>query len=160
LKGAPILFASWLALVALGQACSSNETGGSSNSTSTSSSAGSGGSGGGEATPPGSCAQPGDKGNANGVGEYCTPNGGQCANFPKAPLCLADLGQDQWMCTRIGCKSGADCGDGAGCVIEKQGSACIPCSCAPDGLGCPDAGGGGGAGGAGGGSADAGTDGG
>ncbi|MSP24455.1 MAG: hypothetical protein EXR75_04690 [Myxococcales bacterium] len=102
-----------------------------------------GGGGGGPVVPAESCVQAGEKGNNNGVGEFCTPGGGECADFPKAALCLADVGQSQWMCTRIGCDATTDCGAGAGCHIEPgQGSACLPCKCDPSAIGCNGGGGG------------------
>ena len=119
------------ALLLLGVACSSNG-GGATNGD------GAGGSGGADPTPEASCVRPGDKGNDVGVGEYCSPFGRQCLAFPGAPLCLADVGQDQWMCTRISCDATTDCGEGAGCLIEKDGSACVPCRCDPRGIGCTD----------------------
>jgi hypothetical protein len=82
------------------------------------------------------CVMPGDKGNANGVGAYCTPGGGECANFPLAGLCLADVGQDEWFCTRIGCMMDSDCGMDATCYKDTGGSACVPNKC----LSSPDAG--------------------
>jgi len=87
--------------------------------------------------PAGACIQPGEQGNANGVGEYCTPGGGQCQDNPLAPLCLADVGQDQWFCTRIGCDEMTDCGPDAGClIVSGEGSACLPCKCEPSAFGC------------------------
>jgi hypothetical protein len=88
-----------------------------------------GGGAGGDATPPGSCVQPGDKGNDKGVGTYCSPHGGQCADFPEAGLCLADVGQDQWFCTRLGCTTNADCGMDATCYHDSGGDACVPDRC-------------------------------
>jgi hypothetical protein len=88
-------------------------------------------------TPAESCVQRGDHGNNVGVGEYCTPSGSECAGFDLAPLCLAAVGQDQWFCTRIGCDATTNCGEGAGCLIETQGSACVPCRCDSRGIGCP-----------------------
>lgn len=105
-----------------------------------------GGGGGGGGPPDESCIRPGDVGNALGVGEYCEPFGGQCADNSDAQLCLADVGQDQWMCTRISCEE-ADCGEGAGCLITEDGSACVPCKCDDTGVGCPGAAGGAGPGG-------------
>jgi hypothetical protein len=70
-----------------------------------------------------------DTGNANGVGHYCTPGGGECSGFSLAGLCLADVGQDEWFCTRIGCSMDSECGDDAVCHIESAGSACIPSKC-------------------------------
>ena len=81
--------------------------------------------------PAASCAQAGDKGNDHGVGTFCTPSGGECGNFPKASFCLADAGQDQWMCSQIGCSVDADCGTAAHCHKETAGSACIPDKCEP-----------------------------
>lgn len=114
---------------------------------------GSGGSGGGTTTQTGSgttksssstggppaesCIMPGDMGNELGVGEYCSPLGGQCADNAAAQLCLADVMQDQWMCTRIGCDEMTDCGAGAGClIVPGEGSACVPCKCDSAGIGC------------------------
>ena len=65
-------------------------------------------------TPAESCVRPGDVGNDHGVGQYCTPAGSECLGFDLAPLCLAQVGQDQWFCTRIGCDANTDCGQGAG----------------------------------------------
>src|SRR5262245_16654800 len=56
------------------------------------------------------CVMTTDTGNENGVGHYCTPGGGECQQFPLAGLCLADIGQDEWFCTRIGCQMDSDCG--------------------------------------------------
>ncbi|MFO0554854.1 MAG: hypothetical protein U0271_41135 [Polyangiaceae bacterium] len=108
-------------------------------------SGGNGGSAGGDpVTPVTSCVQPGDVGNDIGVGTYCTPGGGECADQADAIICLADLGQDQWFCTKLSCQMDAECGTAASCYIDPQGSACIPDHCSGTG----GAGGGGGAGGA------------
>jgi len=112
-----------LAIVALVAACS--DSGGSSDPVDA------------DPTPAASCVRPGDVGNNNGVGQYCTPAGTECAGFDRAPLCLAAVGQDQWFCTRIGCDATTDCGEGAGCLIDPQGSACVPCRCDASGIGCP-----------------------
>jgi hypothetical protein len=136
-------------------ACSSDETGdaaaGTGGAATTSSATGSAG-GGGDPTPAASCKRPGDEGNDKGVGEYCTPGGGECSGFAEAGLCLADVGQDQWFCTRIGCDETTDCGEGAGCHVEEgAGSACVPCACDDTPVACGGGGGaGGGSGGAGG----------
>jgi hypothetical protein len=79
--------------------------------------------------PGDSCVRPGDMGNDKGVGTYCSPLGHECDGFAGAPSCLADLGQTQWMCTRIGCTMDSQCGSGATCLIEKDGSACVPNRC-------------------------------
>jgi hypothetical protein len=83
-----------------------------------------------------SCIQPGDPGNAQGVGHYCTQGGGECAQFPKANICLADLGQSETFCTKIGCQTQDDCGDNAGCHIDPMGSACVLCKCDDTAVGC------------------------
>lgn len=102
--------------------------------TSADGSTGSGSSGGGP--PAASCTQPGAVGNELGVGEYCTPLGKQCQDNESAQLCLADVGQDEWMCTRIGCTEAADCGADAGCLVTDDGAACVPCACDDAGIGC------------------------
>lgn len=141
----------WLSAAAAlaAQACSSDETSTSTTTTTSSTSAAS--STGGAQVPDESCVKPGDKGNSQGVGEPCTPGGGECAQFDKASACLADLGQDQWFCTRILCKAGEDCGEDAVCQVEPQGSACVPSRCLDEGEGGAGGGGGNGSGGGGGG---------
>ena len=97
--------------------------------------AGTGGTGASDASSGGSgtqgCVQPGDHGNEFGIGEYCTPNGQECAQFPQAPLCLADAApsDDQWFCTRIMCSDDTVCGTDAHCLITDRGSACVPNRC-------------------------------
>jgi hypothetical protein len=86
--------------------------------------------------PDASCVRPGDQGNDKGVGAPCTPFGKECQGFAGAPVCLADLGQDQWMCSRISCDRDEDCGEGATCYSEGRGSGCVPNRC----LGPRDAG--------------------
>src|SRR4051812_15436763 len=119
------IFAAVLALGFAAVACSSSgsssSTGsGGAGSTATSSTVASTGTG--PMTPPNSCTKPGDKGNDIGVGEYCTPNGGECGKFPKAGLCLADVQQDQWFCTKVGCKTDMDCGMAAHCHMDPAGA--------------------------------------
>jgi hypothetical protein len=99
------------------------------------------------------CVMPTDKGNSNGVGAYCTPGGMECSKFPLAAACLADLGQSEWFCTRIGCSMNSDCGDGATCYMQTGGSACVPDKCLQGGTGGAGTGGSG----TGGGPADAGA---
>lgn len=84
---------------------------------------------GGPKVPDSSCVRPGDKGNDKGIGAPCTPLGKECDAYPGAPVCLADVGQDQWMCTRIGCTSDEQCGSGATCYKDPGGSACVPNRC-------------------------------
>ena len=129
-------------------ACSSDDGGGSGGAGTSTTTSSTGTGAGGDPTPEESCTHPGDEGNDKGVGEYCTPAGKECSGFAEAPLCLATVGQDQWFCTRIGCSETTDCGEGAGCLVTGDGSACVPCRCDDTGIGC--AGSAGGAGGAGG----------
>lgn len=80
--------------------------------------------------PAASCVRPGDKGNDKGVGEFCTPLGKECSKFTGgATVCLADVGQDQWMCSRISCSTDADCGMNATCFKDPKGSGCVPNRC-------------------------------
>lgn len=121
-----------LAAAACGSSSTSNgttTTSGTGGSTSSSTDTGTGGAGGGVMAPAASCIQAGEKGNDTGVGTFCTPGGGECSGFPKAGLCLADVGQDQWFCTRIGCKTDADCGMAAHCHLDPSGAACVPDKC-------------------------------
>ncbi|MEP7125199.1 MAG: hypothetical protein ABJE95_29990 [Byssovorax sp.] len=125
------LLAAALSLTFAAVACSSSTTttGTGSGGGATSSASGTGGGGGGPTEPATSCKHPGDKGNENGVGTFCTPGGGECASFPKAGLCLADVGQDQWWCSRIGCKTDMDCGSAAHCHVDPGGTGCVPDAC-------------------------------
>jgi hypothetical protein len=131
-----VLFAAALALTFTAVACgSSSSTDSTSTTSSTSGGGGAGGNGSGGAggsgpkAPAASCTQAGDKGNENGIGTFCTPGGGECGMFPKAGLCLADVGQDQWFCTRIGCKTDDDCGSAAHCHLDNAGAGCVPDKC-------------------------------
>jgi hypothetical protein len=134
------VLASLFAVAALvNAACGSGGTGGttgsggatsSSTSDASTTSATSTGAGGGA-----SCVKAGDMGNAQGVGAFCTPGGMECAKFPLAGLCLADVGQTPPMCTRISCKSDADCGDAAHCHCQDGQSGCVPDKCEPASMG-------------------------
>jgi hypothetical protein len=81
------------------------------------------------------CVPPGTPSNANGVGGYCTPGGGECAaGGPDGAIaiCTADTNapNNAWFCT-IMCETTASCGPGsATCVSAIQGQACIPAACA------------------------------
>jgi hypothetical protein len=85
------------------------------------------------------CVAPGTASNAVGVGGYCSPNGGQCANAgldggvdATAAVCTADFNVPvhTWFCT-IACTSTSTCGPGsASCIPSIQGQACIPAACA------------------------------
>jgi hypothetical protein len=139
-----LILVSSIAVAACGDSGSTAGSGGSGTGGGTTTTSSTGGSGGGA---PSMCVQPADLGNENGVGHYCTPGGGECTAFPLAPLCLADVGQDEWFCTRIGCDETTDCGADAGCLLDPGGSACVPCACDGGGIGCSGGTGGAGAGG-------------
>jgi hypothetical protein len=79
------------------------------------------------------CVAPGTASNANGVGGYCSPGGGECAEAGPdggIALCTADLNApaNAWFCTLF-CASTAACGPGATCVTAIQGQACVPSAC-------------------------------
>ncbi len=118
-------------------------------------------------------------GNSKNVGAYCTPGGGQCAQYPagNATLCAIDLDPDgDNFCIKIGCKSHDACGEQACCTgrADNPIKACVPIECVDkiggvcppipgledagtsDGGGMGGGGGAGAGGGAGGSSADAG----
>ena len=82
------------------------------------------------AVPPESCSQPGDVGNANGVGTFCTPGGRECRAFPLAGLCLASAApaENQWWCTRL-CERDDQCGSDARCFGDARGKSCVPTRC-------------------------------
>lgn len=84
------------------------------------------------------CAAAGDKGNAIGVGKYCTKGGSECGG--SAAVCLADYTRGSFgdFCTAT-CKKDADCGAGASCTGETT-AVCMPTSCiASLGTGSADA---------------------
>ncbi|MGB0590283.1 MAG: hypothetical protein ACPGU1_11435 [Myxococcota bacterium] len=85
--------------------------------------------GGGEASPDEGCVGPGAEGNALGVGRYCTVGGGECDDTPEPTLCLAEFDSDAPYCSVILCQDDSVCGDGATCVFEGAGSACVPDAC-------------------------------
>jgi hypothetical protein len=85
--------------------------------------------GGGEANPDEGCVGPGAQGNALGVGRYCTVGGGECDDTPEPTLCLAEFDPDAPYCSVILCQDDSVCGDGATCVFEGAGSACVPLVC-------------------------------
>ena len=81
---------------------------------------------------PNNCVKPGTASNAEGVGGYCSPGGGQCAKAGPGgspTLCTADYSpvMNVWFCT-VPCNPG-NCGAGARCVTTAMGSGCTPTSC-------------------------------
>jgi Copper type II ascorbate-dependent monooxygenase, C-terminal domain len=80
------------------------------------------------------CAEESEAGNAVGVGEFCSPGGGQCAGNMGADLCLGDFVKDEEFanfCTKI-CTSDGECGEGAFCGHDST-RICIPSKCLIDG---------------------------
>jgi len=73
-----------------------------------------------------------------GVGQPCTPGGGECSDLPGFMLCTADFNDtDLWFCTKPCSMSGdwqAQCGSDAVCSGDPEdpaaGSGCMPASCA------------------------------
>jgi hypothetical protein len=76
------------------------------------------------------CTQPGQMGNAVGVGEFCTKGGGQCRDNNGAIFCTVDyVMTEDWYCTAL-CTSDNDCGDNAYCSGSGMGGrGCIPARC-------------------------------
>jgi hypothetical protein len=83
---------------------------------------------GGPSDEPG-CASPEQVGNELGVGKHCTASGTQCQGNGAAGFCLAAFDAASNFCSLIGCTMDAECGEGATCVIESLGSACVPDFC-------------------------------
>jgi len=75
------------------------------------------------------CMEPGTPGNAVGVGEYCTPDGGQCADNEGANFCLATFDPASNFCSIVFCTTDEQCGEGATCYQDEMGSACVPLEC-------------------------------
>lgn len=79
------------------------------------------------------CNGPCERGNELGVGAFCTPGGGECANTPSraAPFCTVDTAStDLAFCTRT-CLTNEDCGTNARCA-SANGSGpmgCFPIFC-------------------------------
>lgn len=74
------------------------------------------------------CGVPGDPGNSVGVGKYCTTRGRECVGNGAATFCIAGFSSHNY-CTVTMCTSDEECGEGATCVTEGPGSACVPDYC-------------------------------
>ncbi len=73
------------------------------------------------------CAAETDLGNELGVGRFCTEGGTECEG-QEANFCIAGFSSENY-CTVILCESDDECGEGASCVAEGPGSACVPDKC-------------------------------
>jgi len=78
------------------------------------------------------CGEPGDQGNSEGIGKFCTSLG-DCSSTESAPLCSIIGDPTTFFCTRTctGSGSGSDCGSGATCTCNNAGNecGCTPNSC-------------------------------
>jgi hypothetical protein len=74
------------------------------------------------------CAEPGAVGNAGGVGEYCTPGGGECDDNESATYCTVDFREDAPPFCTILCFSDGACGEDAVCASDGGSG---PKGCAP-----------------------------
>ena len=74
------------------------------------------------------CVDPGEEGNALGVGRFCTAEGRECMGL-EANFCLAAFDPTSNYCSIILCDVDEECGEGASCVHESAGSACVPTIC-------------------------------
>jgi hypothetical protein len=81
------------------------------------------------------CGFPCDQGNALGVGEYCTTEGGQCADNAAATTCSDALNGalvvTSYLCTLV-CDADTDCGPDASCRCPLLQSGGQICGCIPD----------------------------
>lgn len=78
------------------------------------------------------CKSPGDEGNELGVGTYCTIDGTECMGNGDANFCLTNFSSKNNYCSIILCTSDEQCGEGASCVEEGPGSACVLDECEED----------------------------
>ncbi len=76
------------------------------------------------------CVAPGTPGNELGVGRHCTAEGNECLDNGAANLCLGIFDARANFCSIFGCADDAACGEGAVCVQQTAGSACVPAACA------------------------------
>ena len=75
------------------------------------------------------CVPEDQAGNELGVGKHCTASGTECQGNGAAGFCLAAFDAASNFCSLIGCSTDDECGEGATCVIESLGSACVPDFC-------------------------------
>jgi hypothetical protein len=76
------------------------------------------------------CNGPCERGNSFGVGRYCTPGGGECADT-QATFCTVDFNPtDLAFCTRP-CSDSSQCGEDATCRGDDGGGpmGCVPNFC-------------------------------
>lgn len=64
------------------------------------------------------CASPGALGNAGGVGEYCTPGGGECDDNDEATYCTVDYQDGAPPFCTMPCFGADECGDDATCADD------------------------------------------
>ena len=83
-------------------------------------------------TPPAAgdpCVRPCNTGNEQGVGEYCTAGGNECARNRGAFVCTADVDDSGLgFCTKP-CTSDESCGSGSVCTGDDRGMGCVPVEC-------------------------------
>ncbi|HEU5055805.1 MAG TPA: hypothetical protein VFU21_04750 [Kofleriaceae bacterium] len=74
------------------------------------------------------CASPGAVGNAGGVGEYCTPGGGECDDNDAATYCTVDYQSDAPPFCTMPCFGAGDCGADSTCTSDGGGPlmGCVP----------------------------------
>lgn len=88
-----------------------------------------------EPTPVGECIpNEAATGNSKHVGAYCSPGGGQCAQWGSgnATICAVDVDPDgDNFCIKIGCKNHEACGELACCTgrADNPIKACVPIDC-------------------------------
>jgi hypothetical protein len=97
-----------------------------------------------EPTPVGACIpNEAAAGNSKHVGAYCSPGGGQCAQWGSgnATICAIDLDPEgDNFCIKVGCKSHDACGEQACCTgrVDNPIKACVPIECVAETPGvCP-----------------------
>ena len=101
---------------------------------------GDGDTGGGAGSPDGGgvpgalCAAPGAVGNSQGVGEYCTPGGGECDDNEGATYCTVDYEEGAPAFCTTPCFGDDDCGEGATCESQEGQplDGCVP-ACVTEG---------------------------